>query len=184
MDAEQGWMLLLFVMANFVLAGIGARLGERGDGSELWYNRLSKPGGYPPEVLFAPIWSLVAIATGVAGWWIWRDAQLSYSSGALMLYGFALVFNAVWQGVSIGLRRLGLGIAVGWLLWVTIALTAWADGAQAEPVPWHLLWLFPYWLWVGVCVRWNHRLWQANQPPSASDPGAANDSPLPGEQVS
>jgi len=180
-------MLLLFVVANFAVAGIGARLGERGQGTEAWFGGLRKPTKFPSSAVFGPAWALVLIATGVAGWWLWREAQLSYSSTALVLYGFALVFNAVWQGVSIGLRRLGLGVAVGWLLWATIALTAWADWAQGDTTRWHLLWLLPYWLWVGLCLRWNHGLWRANR----AGPGAESMPPpdsgyvdWPGKQVS
>ncbi|MGH9393921.1 MAG: TspO/MBR family protein [Terriglobales bacterium] len=158
-------MLLLFVLANFVVAAVGARLGERGPGTEVWFASLRKPPGYPQDWIFAPLWTLVAIATGVAGWWIWRQSALTGDNSTLVLYGFLLLFNAAWQGVALGLRRLGLALGVAWLLWATINLTM----ALASRGGMGWLWLLPYWLWVGYCLRLNHQLWHCNRDAPAGE---------------
>lgn len=164
--AEQGWMLLLFIAADFALAGIGSRLGVRGHGTEVWYASLRKPPSHPPAWLSAAIWTLVGICTGVAGWLIWLQTRLGYPETALVLWGFQLLFNALWQGVAVGARRLGWGVAQGFLLWGTITLTAW-EAAAAPGVAW--AWLLPYWLWTGYGVRLNFQLWRLNRPPAPAE---------------
>ncbi|MGH9486605.1 MAG: TspO/MBR family protein [Terriglobales bacterium] len=166
--AVQSWMLLLFVVVNFAVAGVGARIGGRSHYTEIWYSSLRKPPEYPAEWIFSPVWSAIAIVTGIAGWIIWRQWQNGFAATALVLYGFCLCFNALWQGVIFGLRRLGLGVAFAWLLWGTISATMLYTAADGT---WDWLWLAPYWLWVGYGLRLNDGLWRRNQvlalPPSS-----------------
>jgi tryptophan-rich sensory protein len=173
-SAVQDWMLLLFVVANFAVAALGARIGDRGHGTEVWFASLRKPPGFPSEALFTPVWSAIAIVTGVAGWLLWMqslaaDTTLPAAQTALVLYGFALGFNALWQGVSIGMRRLGRGLAWGWLTWGTITLTGLYAAAAGG---WVWVWLVPYWLWTGYGLTLNYSLWHLNQPaaPAAHSP--------------
>lgn len=166
MDTEQGWMLLLFVTVTFALAGVGALWGERGASTSVWYASLRKPARYPAEWIFAQGWSLVAICTGVAGWLIWRQWLAGSAATALVLFGFQLGLNVVWQGAVFGLRRLGLGLAESLLLWATITVTA----LYAARAPgWAWCWLVPYWLWVGYGVWLNYQLWRLNPAVSLSD---------------
>ncbi|MGH9483918.1 MAG: TspO/MBR family protein [Terriglobales bacterium] len=158
--ALQTWMLLLFVVINFAVAGAGARIGARNHYTEIWYNSLRKPRWYPAEWVFAPVWAIIALITGVAGWFIWGHWMNGAAATALVLYGFCLGFNAVWQGVVFGQRRLGMGVAWAWLLWGTITVTMLYTAADST---WNWLWLVPYWLWVGYCLRLNHELWTRNQ---------------------
>ncbi|HUX67562.1 MAG TPA: TspO/MBR family protein [Terriglobales bacterium] len=176
-NAEMGWMLLLFVAVNFALAGLGGQLAEHGPATEAWYEGLRKPAGYPPEWVFSQLWALVAICTGVAGWLIWRQWQAGADPIALMLYGLQLGLNALWPAAVFGRRRLGQAVALGWLLWCAITLTA-LYSAAAPGAAW--LWLLPYWLWVGYCLRLNQQLWLLNQaPPAAPAPPPALASPPP-----
>lgn len=160
-------MLLLFVALNFVAAGLGARVGERGDGTEVWFASLAKPEGFPADWTIARLWTLVGIATGIGGWWLWRawayagvlpGRELGYAP--LVLYGFYLVFSAAWQGVSIGLRNLGRGFGFALLCWITLTLTM---ILAAEARGWGWLWLAPAWLWVGYGTRLNYLVWQGNR---------------------
>ena len=160
--ADEGWMLLLFIAADFAVAGVGSRLGERRPGAAVWYASLRRPRHYPAAWVFAPIWSLVGLSTGIAGWLIWRQGQAGAPATALVFYGLQLLFQAVWQGVVIGSRRLGGGVALGLLLWGTITLTAW-EAARSPGGAWW--WLLPYWLWTGYCVRLNYELWRLNPAP-------------------
>lgn len=177
--AVQAWMLLLFVVVNFAVAAAGARIGGRSHYTEIWYNSLRKPPGYPPEWVFEPVWAAIAIVTGVAGWLIWGQWVNGAPGTALVLYGFCLGFNAIWQGMVFGLRRLGLGLAFAWLLWGTLVVTmlyAAADGT------WDWLALVPYWAWVSYGLHLNHGLWARNQiralPPSSLE--TAPPAPEPG----
>ncbi|HEY8055056.1 MAG TPA: TspO/MBR family protein [Terriglobales bacterium] len=180
----QTWMLFLLLLVNFAIPALGARIGDRGHGTEVWFASLRKPAGYPDEALFTPVWCAVAIVTGVAGWLIWgqslnADTTLPAAQTALVLYGFALGFNALWQGVSIGMRRLGRGLAWGWLTWGTITLTGLYAAAGGR---WVWVWLLPYWLWTGYGLKLNYSLWHLNRPapaPAVVAPQPAPPDPLP-----
>lgn len=170
--AVQGWMLLLFVAVNFAVAGLGARIGDRGHGTEVWFASLRKPPSFPSDNLFTPLWCAIAIVTGAAGWLLWRQAgaaetSLAAAETGLVLYGFTLGFNAIWQGVSIGMRRLGRGLAWGWLVWGTLSLTGLYAAAAGG---WTWVWLVPYWLWTAYCLQLNYSLWHLNRPPAADTP--------------
>lgn len=160
-------MLLVFIAAYFAAAGLGSRLGDRGHGAAVWYASLRKPRHYPPEWVFAPMGSLVGVSTGLAGWLIWRQEQAGAPATALVLFGLQLLFNAVWQGVVMGNRRLGMGLAYGLLLWGTITLTAWESAGSSGGAWW---WLIPYWLWTGYCVHLNYAVWRLN--PASQRPAA------------
>lgn len=162
-NAEQSWMLLLFVAANFAFAALGSRLGERDRGSEVWFESLIKPPGFPSSNFFSQVWSLVAIGTGVGGWLIWRYVAAGGGYTALVLYGFQLMLLATWQGETIGLRRLQWGLTVGWVLFAVVTLTILA----ALPAPdWAWVWLMPLWLLLVHGLRLNAELARLNPPPS------------------
>ncbi|MGH9477950.1 MAG: TspO/MBR family protein [Terriglobales bacterium] len=177
-NAEQGWMLLLFVAVNFAIAGLGSRLGERGHGSEVWFESLKKPPGYPSPTFFSQVWTLVAIATGVAGWLIWSYMVSGGGITALAIYGFQLLMLATWQGETIGLRRLRWGMTVGGVLLAIVTLTMLA----ALPVPgWAWCWLVPLWLLVAWGLRLNAALYRLNYGPAPTPPQAAPQPPPPTE---
>lgn len=107
----------------------------------------------------------------MAGWIVWQHTPTPRAETALVLYGFQLLVNAVWQGLTIGLRRLRQGLAMGGLLWGVITLTmivAWGVPGGA------FYWLLPYWLWVGCGFLLNRQLVHLN--PSGTGNGGGSDS--------
>lgn len=145
--------LLLFVALVALAASAGA-LFEPG----AWYQHLSKPAWNPPDVVFAPVWTVLYVAIAVAGWLVWR--RRGRMVPALHLWLAQLVLNWMWSFLFFGLHRPDLALVDIALLLVTIfgfIFSARRHSAVAS-------WLFvPYALWVGFASSLNFAIWQLNR---------------------
>ena len=86
-------------MAVGIIAGLLFKPGA-------WYAALDKPFFNPPSWLFAPVWTMLYIAMGVAAW---RIGCLPASAGrnqALRQFGVQLALNAAWTPVFFGAQSL------------------------------------------------------------------------------
>lgn len=153
-------MLLLFVAANFAAAGLGARIGDRGPESDNWFARLRKPPDFPSPRIFAPVWVAVCVFSGLGGWGLWREWRQGGAGTALVLYALALAGGIAWQGVSLGLRQLGMGLAWGLAALATLGLAILA-GRQAPASAWN--WLSICWVWQAYAAHLNFELWRLNR---------------------
>lgn len=123
-----------------------------------WYETLSKPSWTPPGWLFPPVWFLLYLGIGVAGWLVWR-AGGSGAALPLALWAAQLVLNAAWSWLFFGLHRPGAALVD--IVILLVLIVAFAVAARSfSPVA---AWLFvPYGLWVlfatslnAAIVRWN-----------------------------
>jgi translocator protein len=108
-----------------------------------WYRDLVKPSFNPPGWVFGPVWTMLYVLIGIAGWRTW---QRSPSGTAMRLWAAQMVLNLAWSPVFFVLHRPSLALAILLLLLVTnlafIAQSWRPDRAAA--------WLFvPYAAWVG-----------------------------------
>lgn len=94
-------------------AGIGG-LGARSAPST--YARLDKPGWAPPAAVFGPVWSLLYVGIGAAGW---RVSVRSRSVKVLHLAQLGL--NAAWPIAFFGVRDKRASLVVIGLLDAAIA---------------------------------------------------------------
>ena len=72
-----------------------------------WYLSLTQPPGTPPAWVFGPIWTVLYIMIGVAGWMVWRHAS---GVRPLRLWGWQLAANAAWTPAFFGLHSPGTRI--------------------------------------------------------------------------
>jgi tryptophan-rich sensory protein len=108
-----------------------------------WYLSLVRPPGTPPNALFGPVWTVLHVMIGTAGWLAWRRARPS-ERGALRLWGWQLLVNAAWSPVFFALHSPALGLAVLALLLGLIGLTIlrfWRISRLAAAM------MLPYALW-------------------------------------
>ena len=99
---------------------------------------LAKPAFNPPNWVFGPVWTLIYILIGIAGWRVWRVAA---AGRAMRLWFFALVLNYLWSPGFFALHQIGLALAVILALLLAIVLFI-AATWRLEPVA---AWLFvPY----------------------------------------
>ena len=85
-----------------------------------WYLSLSRPPGTPPNWVFAPVWTVLYVLMGIAGWLVWRRAGASWPT---RIWGWQLLINALWPPAFFGLRSTVLGLVVILPLLALIVIT-------------------------------------------------------------
>lgn len=127
--------------------------------SGAWYAALEKPAFNPPAWLFAPVWTVLYIAMGVAAWRIWCLPASGERMQALRQFGVQLILNAVWTPVFFGAQSLAGGLAVIVLMVFAIAATIQRFHALDKPAAWLLA---PYLAWVSFATLLNVTLLALN----------------------
>ena len=107
-----------------------------------WYAGLTKPSFNPPAWLFGPVWTVLYILIGVAGWRVW---QRDRGGLPMKLWWAQMALNFLWTPVYFGAHQIGLAfVAILLMLAAILAfiVTAWRLDRVAA-------WLFvPYAAWV------------------------------------
>lgn len=154
MDLASIVALGVFLVLNFAAAASGAvfRPGA-------WYEGLAKPAWTPPNRAFPVIWTALYLMNAVSGWLVWQAAGTA-AALALGVYGLSLVINASWSAVFFGLRRMGFGLAIVVLLWLSVLAVAalfWPFSALAGALQ------LPYLLWVTLAAALNLTVLRMNR---------------------
>jgi len=90
-------VLLGFLVLAFAPALVGAPFGP-----DAWYASLEKPSWNPPPPVFAPVWTALYLALGVAGFLAWRASRGAARRAAFAAYGAHLALNAAWTPLFFG----------------------------------------------------------------------------------
>jgi benzodiazapine receptor len=147
------WPLAAFVA---LVLGVGTVIGlvtEPGS----WYAALAKPPFNPPNWVFAPVWAVLYVMIGVAGWLIWSSAR---SSVAMVLWWAQLALNFLWSPAFFALNRIGLALFVIVLLLIAI----WSFvAATARRQPFAALLFVPYGVWVAFATLLNASIYVLNR---------------------
>ncbi len=145
--------LIAFVV---LVLGAGMAIGAA-TGPDAWFASLAKPSFNPPNWLFAPVWTVIYVMIGVAGWLVWRRDR---SGPAMKLWWAQLALNFMWSPVFFALHLIGPALIVITLMlatiWAFIAVTARRQPAAA------LLFL-PNGLWVLFATVLNGAFWLLNR---------------------
>lgn len=130
------------------------------EGVVIWYPMLVKPSFTPPDWLFAPVWTVLYLAMGVAAYGVWRlGIGVSGVKRALGVFLVQLLLNGLWSLLFFGLQSPGAALVDIALLWLFVGLTTYLFGRL---VPWTLLLLLPYWAWVTFAAALNFEIWRLN----------------------
>lgn len=124
-----------------------------------WYPTLAKPVFTPPDWLFAPVWTILYAAMGVAAALIWRAGRTSAVRRALVLFGVQLLLNGGWSFAFFWARSPGIGLLVIVLLWGVLAATLRAFFRLRTVAGWLLV---PYLAWVTYALALNLGIWGLN----------------------
>lgn len=144
------WLLLCYGAAAF--AG-HFTVGE-------WYGQLAKPLWTPPDVVFAPVWTVLYGMMAVAGWLMWTHRRISSGQAARNLFALQLVLNVAWSWLFFGLERPGLALVDVVLLAVAVAATVtafWRVHRLSGVL------LLPYLAWVLFAGALNFGIWRLNR---------------------
>ena len=144
-------------LALFVALSLGGGLviGMMNTPAE-WYAALTKPSFNPPNWVFGPVWTVLYIFIGVAGWRIWSLA----GTGALQrVWWVQMALNFAWSPIFFTAQNLGLALMVIVpLLAVIVTFIFMARRIDAVSA-----WLFvPYAVWVGFATCLNAALFWLN----------------------
>jgi translocator protein len=146
--------LVGFVGLCLLVGAVGATF--TGHAVRGWYPSLTAPPGTPPYWVFGPVWSVLYVAIGIAGWLVWRRCG---AARPLRLWGWQLAANALWTPVFFGLHSPPLALAVMVVLIGLIALTI---RAFREVQRGAALLMLPYLAWTLFAAYLNVGFWWLN----------------------
>jgi len=135
-----------------VAAGVGG-VGARD--AQSTYARLTKPTWAPPAGAFGPVWSVLYVTIGVAGWRLFRSG----SGRTRALHLAQLSLNAAWPALFFGIRNKRSSLVVIALLDAVVAAEI-VSLRREDPVAAAVL--LPYLGWSGFATVLNA---------TVSDPG-------------
>lgn len=122
-----------------------------------WYLTLHRPPLTPPGWLFAPVWTVLYVLIGVAGWLVWRRDG---ASRGMRLWGWQLLANGLWSPVFFGLHRPDLALVLILVLAALIVLTMRAFAKVTRRAAWLMT---PYLAWTCFATYLNAGFWWLNQ---------------------
>lgn len=150
-------VLVAFLVACFGVAALGGWLTSMGMPD--WYATLRKPSFNPPSWIFAPVWTTLYLAMGVAAWLVWRQAGFDGGLTALSLFFVQLGLNLAWSGIFFALRSPGWALVDIIALWSAILVTMLLFFRHSTVAGW----LFaPYILWVSFAAVLNAAIVRLN----------------------
>jgi benzodiazapine receptor len=120
MKLPKRYYLLFFVLISLLAGFIGSVFTF--SAIPTWYVDLNKPTFTPPSWLFGPVWTLLYIVMGVAGYLVW-DKNKRRTDKALNLFFIQLGFNALWSILFFGLKDPRLAFFEIVVLWFCVAAT-------------------------------------------------------------
>lgn len=120
---------------------IGALTSAAGDP---WFQALQKPSFNPPAWLFAPVWTTLYLAMGVAAWQVSRVRGRA-SRRALTVFLLQLAVNFAWSPIFFAAHAVGAALVIIVVLWLLVALTIALFARVSRPAAWLLA---PYAAWV------------------------------------
>jgi len=120
-------------------------------GVQFWYPDLKKPFFNPPSWVFAPVWTLLYIAMGVAAGLVWQqlDKKSELVKKALFMFVIQLALNALWSYLFFGLQNILLAFIEIILLLLVIYETYFLFKQIHKKAGYLML---PYLFWVGFAT--------------------------------
>ena len=111
---------------------------------------------------FAPVWSVLYVLIGVAGWLVAREPVADPADRRIAWIAFAVqaVLNLAWSPLFFGLHAPGLAFAAICLLWLAVLWMTMRFG-RIRPLAGYLM--APYMLWVSFALVLNGTIWLMNE---------------------
>ncbi len=126
-----------------------------------WYAALNKPWFSPPNWLFGPVWTLLYLLMGIAGYMLWQNKGTGKAAKlALVFFFIQLVLNGVWTPLFFGAHLIAWAFVEIVLMLLFILLTI-IFSFKTKPKA--AILLLPYLFWVSFASLLNFSLWQLNK---------------------
>jgi benzodiazapine receptor len=138
--------VLPFLAATMAVAVIGA-LSATGVPQE--YRSLEQPGFAPPSWVFGPVWTVLYVMIGVAGWLLWRAGGWDR---VMWLWVVQLVLNLLWTPLFFAADLYTVALVEIVALAASIALLVAWSWHRSRVAAWLLV---PYLAWVCFATALN-----------------------------
>ena len=127
-----------------------------------WFPTVNKPFFNPPSWVFAPVWTMLYIAMGVAAGLVWAQiiTQPATVKKALLFFAIQLLLNAGWSYIFFGLHNPLLALVEIVLLWLFIFET-YKQFKAINKIAGYLF--IPYLAWVSFATLLNGSIWWLNR---------------------
>jgi len=149
---------LVVSLAVPLLAGFGSSVFTVNSIST-WYATLNKPWFSPPNVVFAPVWTILYILMGLALFLIWRSPRNRTRDIGIALFAAQLAINVIWTLAFFGLQNTVYGLLTIIPLWILIAATIYQFYKVKK---WASYLLVPYIVWVSIATALNASVYLLN----------------------
>lgn len=159
----RAWALVAFLA---LVVGGGLLIGLSTAPAGPWYRGLVKPSFNPPNWVFGPVWTMLYVMIGVAGWRTWLTRSGSAGAGGaapdpskgwarpIRLWWLQLALNFAWSPAFFGMQRPGLALAIILPLLATIVgFMVVSVRGQGDRIAGWLF--FPYAIWVAFATLLN-----------------------------
>lgn len=146
------------IIAVIICVGVGILSGRVETGE--WYRNLAKPSWNPPSWIFAPVWTALYIAMGIAAGLLWKQEGLVAAMLPLSVFAIQLILNAFWTVIFFGWHRIDLALIEIIFLWIAILATMILFYKRNELAGYLI---FPYLLWVSFATYLTFTIWRLNR---------------------
>ena len=126
--------LLLFILLGLAVGGVGGAV--TATSVESWYPGLLKPSWTPPPAVFGPVWTMLYIMIGIAGWLVWRSERSEARRAALVIWAGQLALNFIWSPLFFGLRAPGYAAIDIVALWILLVVFIGRARRVSKPAAW------------------------------------------------
>jgi tryptophan-rich sensory protein len=151
---KRAGLFLLFPVIAF-LPSLGSLAVQTGG----WYAALNKPAWNPPPWVFGPVWTVLYILIGLAGYFAWTRGGREGRAKVFSVYGAQLITNGLWTPLFFGLQRPALALTDLIVLWILIVLCIGLFARRSRLAAWLLV---PYLLWVSFAGALNAAIFMLN----------------------
>lgn len=125
-----------------------------------WYATLLRPDFYPPNWIFAPVWTILFAFMGIALFLIWEKGLTKKDVRIAFTVFFAqLALNILWSILFFGLHNPGAALIEIFSLWLAILTTIISFYKISKTASYLLI---PYILWVSFAAYLNYSIWILN----------------------
>ena len=157
---QKAWKIVVMVLVCLGVGYLSSMVTQ--ESVTTWYTTIQKPSFNPPNWLFAPVWTALYIAMGVAAGLVWAKINVhpKLVKKGLLLFIVQLGLNSLWSYLFFGMHNPLLALIEIVILWVSIYLTL-TTFIKINKVAGYLF--VPYILWVSFAIILNISIWWLNK---------------------
>jgi translocator protein len=153
MMAHRSARLLALALWIALCVGGSALIGVTTQGGDSpWYASLNKPSWTPPSWVFAPVWTTLYAAMGVAAWLVWREGGSRQQRLPLIVFLAQLTLNLAWSPIFFRLQQITWALVGIVALWLSIVMAIRVFVRVPRAAAWLLA---PYLAWVSFATVLN-----------------------------